>query len=170
MSRVHDPARSDDPAIRTAVDGALAGAPPDLLLRGIFDRLAQALRADHPDDWERRLDALSQLIQRAEAIWAPPTGGQSLEYVLRIVLDALLATGFALRPPTLPPEAAKILASFSTTPSGESQPGQDRVAALAAAQGVRPVVLLSDLASHAWPEDETADEFQAAVQAWRRGA
>jgi hypothetical protein len=122
MSRVHDPARSEDPVIRAAVDAALADASSALRLCGVVDRLAEALRADHPDDWETRLPEVWQLL-------------------------------------TSPQEAAG-------TPALSS----DRVAALAALQGVRPVSSLADLVSRVWPEDETADEFQEAVQAWRRGA
>lgn len=44
-----------------------------------------------------------------------------------------------------------------------------RIAALAAAQGMRPVENPEDLVFHDWPEDETADDFLAAVRAWRRG-
>ena len=44
-----------------------------------------------------------------------------------------------------------------------------RIAALAAAQGVRPVQNPEDLVFHEWPEDETADDFLAAIRAWRRG-
>ena len=39
---------------------------------------------------------------------------------------------------------------------------------LAARQGVRPVERFEDLLGDFWPEDETADEFIAAVREWRR--
>ncbi len=38
---------------------------------------------------------------------------------------------------------------------------------LAARQGVRPVTSFEDLLGDFWPEDETADEFIAAVREWR---
>ncbi len=44
-----------------------------------------------------------------------------------------------------------------------------RLAALAAAQGVSPVENPENLVFEDWPEDETADDFLAAVRAWRRG-
>ena len=39
---------------------------------------------------------------------------------------------------------------------------------LAAQQGVQPVTNFEDLLGDFWPEDETADEFIAAVRQWRR--
>jgi hypothetical protein len=39
---------------------------------------------------------------------------------------------------------------------------------LAAQQGVRPVTNFDDLLGDFWPEDETADDFIAAVRQWRR--
>ena len=39
---------------------------------------------------------------------------------------------------------------------------------LAARQGVRPVTNFDDLLGDFWPEDETADDFIAAVRQWRR--
>ena len=39
---------------------------------------------------------------------------------------------------------------------------------LAAQQGVEPIGDPTDLAGDFWPEDETADEFVAAVREWRR--
>ena len=39
--------------------------------------------------------------------------------------------------------------------------------AMAAAQGVRPVARFDDLLGDFWPDDETADEFIAAVRQWR---
>ena len=39
---------------------------------------------------------------------------------------------------------------------------------LAAEQGVRPVERFEDLLGDFWPEDETADDFIAAVREWRR--
>ena len=39
---------------------------------------------------------------------------------------------------------------------------------LAAEQGVKPVTDLKSLVADFWPEDETADDFIAAVRAWRR--
>ena len=39
---------------------------------------------------------------------------------------------------------------------------------LAARQGVQPVANFDDLLGDFWPEDETADEFIAAVRQWRR--
>jgi hypothetical protein len=48
-----------------------------------------------------------------------------------------------------------------------SQPPLD-LEALAAQQGVRPVTNLDDLFGDFWPEDESVDEFIAAVRQWRR--
>lgn len=48
-----------------------------------------------------------------------------------------------------------------------AQPKKD-LATLAAEQGVRPVTNFDDLLGDFWPEDETADEFAAAVRQWRR--
>ena len=39
---------------------------------------------------------------------------------------------------------------------------------LAAEQGVQPIENIDDLRGDFWPEDETADEFVAAVREWRR--
>ncbi len=39
---------------------------------------------------------------------------------------------------------------------------------LAAEQGVQPVTDFESLLGDFWPEDETADDFIAAVRAWRR--
>ena len=39
---------------------------------------------------------------------------------------------------------------------------------LAAQQGVKPMTNFEDLLGDFWPEDETADEFIAAVRQWRR--
>ena len=48
-------------------------------------------------------------------------------------------------------------------------PDEGRLEALAAAQGVAPVDDPQKLLGTFWPEDETADDFLAAVRAWRRG-
>ena len=48
-----------------------------------------------------------------------------------------------------------------------SQPQVD-LPTLAAQQGVGPVTNFDDLLGDFWPEDETADEFVAAVRQWRR--
>lgn len=48
-----------------------------------------------------------------------------------------------------------------------AQPKMD-LATLAAQQGIRPVTNFDDLLGAFWPEDETADEFIAAVRQWRR--
>lgn len=40
--------------------------------------------------------------------------------------------------------------------------------ALAAEQGVRPLGNLNELAGDFWPEDESVDDFIAAVREWRR--
>jgi hypothetical protein len=42
------------------------------------------------------------------------------------------------------------------------------LAALALSQGVRPITNFNDLLGDFWPEDETADQFVAAVREWRR--
>ncbi len=47
-----------------------------------------------------------------------------------------------------------------------AQPPRDLLA-LATEQGVRPVTDFDDLLGDFWPEDETADEFVAAVRRWR---
>jgi len=39
---------------------------------------------------------------------------------------------------------------------------------LAAEQGVRPIASLDDLRADFWPEDESIDDFLAAVREWRR--
>ncbi|HEY7066504.1 MAG TPA: hypothetical protein VII06_33840 [Chloroflexota bacterium] len=46
---------------------------------------------------------------------------------------------------------------------------QERLAALIAAQGFRPIENIDDLAFPDWPEDESADDVIAAVRAWREG-
>lgn len=53
---------------------------------------------------------------------------------------------------------------------GETFFGESTVdlARLAAQQGVEPVSNFADLLGDFWPEDETADEFIAAVRQWRR--
>ncbi len=40
--------------------------------------------------------------------------------------------------------------------------------ALAIAQGIGPITNFDDLLGDFWPEDETADQFVAAVREWRR--
>jgi hypothetical protein len=47
------------------------------------------------------------------------------------------------------------------------QPPMD-LPTLAASQGVQPVTNLNDLFGDFWPEDETTDQFVAAVREWRR--
>ena len=44
---------------------------------------------------------------------------------------------------------------------------QVRLEELAREQGVHPIEDPSSLVADVWPEDETADEIIAAVQAWR---
>ena len=44
---------------------------------------------------------------------------------------------------------------------------QRDLADLAAQQGVQPVMDFDDLLGDFWPEDETADDFIAAVRSWR---
>jgi hypothetical protein len=39
---------------------------------------------------------------------------------------------------------------------------------LAAEQGVKPIASIDDLRADFWPEDESIDEFLAAVREWRR--
>ena len=46
-----------------------------------------------------------------------------------------------------------------------SQADLDR---LIAAQGVKPVARFEDVLGDFWPEEESADEFIAAVREWRR--
>ena len=48
-----------------------------------------------------------------------------------------------------------------------AQPPKD-LATLAAEQGVRPVTDFDGLLGDFWPEQESADEFIAAVREWRR--
>ena len=48
-----------------------------------------------------------------------------------------------------------------------SQPQAD-LETLAAQQGVQPITNFEDLLGDFWPEDETADDFIAAVRQWRR--
>jgi hypothetical protein len=45
---------------------------------------------------------------------------------------------------------------------------RSNLATLAAEQGVRPVADFDELLGDFWPEDETPDEFAAAVRQWRR--
>ena len=54
--------------------------------------------------------------------------------------------------------------------SGQAFFGQPQadLQTLAARQGVHPVTNFDDLLGDFWPEDETADEFVAAVRQWRR--
>ena len=61
------------------------------------------------------------------------------------------------------------MARASTANSGKAV-GRVNVelAALARAQGVRPVKDWRKLRGDFWPEDETCDEFIAAVREWRR--
>lgn len=49
----------------------------------------------------------------------------------------------------------------------EAQPSRS-LKTLAALQGVKPVKDFNDLLGDFWPEEETADEFIAAVREWRR--
>jgi hypothetical protein len=69
------------------------------------------------------------------------------------------------------PAVARLAARMDplTMSGGEffSQPKKD-LATLAAEQGVRPVTNFDDLLGDFWSEDETADEFIAAVRQWRR--
>jgi hypothetical protein len=43
-----------------------------------------------------------------------------------------------------------------------------RLAALIASQGVRPVEHPDEFVFRDWPDDESIDDFLAAVRAWRR--
>lgn len=43
-----------------------------------------------------------------------------------------------------------------------------RLAALIAAQGVRPIENPEEFGFRDWPEDESVDDFLAAVREWRR--
>ena len=54
--------------------------------------------------------------------------------------------------------------------SGRTFFGQPRtdLRSLAAQQGVNPSVNFDDLLGDFWPDDETADEFVAALREWRR--
>ncbi len=56
---------------------------------------------------------------------------------------------------------------MATTADPRSE-GQTRLAALLAAQGVRPIENPETLIFPEWPEDESADDFIAAVREWRR--
>ncbi|MBI4603404.1 MAG: hypothetical protein HY721_15740 [Planctomycetes bacterium] len=40
--------------------------------------------------------------------------------------------------------------------------------AVIASQGVKPVIRFDDLLGDFWPQDESADDFTAAVREWRR--
>ena len=42
--------------------------------------------------------------------------------------------------------------------------------ALIQTQGIRPITNIAELAADFWPEDESADEFIAAVRGWRKGS
>jgi hypothetical protein len=46
--------------------------------------------------------------------------------------------------------------------------GEARLQALLDAQGVRPIEDPEQLVFPDWPEDETVDDFLAAVREWRR--
>ena len=48
-------------------------------------------------------------------------------------------------------------------------PGTD-LSTLLTQQGVQPVTRFEDLLGDFWPDDETADDFIAAVREWRREA
>jgi hypothetical protein len=82
-------------------------------------------------------------------------------------LRALLGDG----PPSEPSRAGDRLArrmgpllvsgrAFFAAPAAE-------LSALLAQQGAKPVTDFDDLLGDFWPEDETADEFIAAVRRWR---
>ena len=47
-------------------------------------------------------------------------------------------------------------------------PAEACLQALISAQGVRPIEDPEQLVFPEWPDDETADEFLAALQEWRR--
>jgi hypothetical protein len=142
MSQGHGQARGADPEIRPAVDTALDGAPAAPRLRAGLDQLAQALRAEHPADWETRLRKLWALALRAGEIWSPENR-----------LDGLERMVAAVRGP------GQSVTAMSPV---------ERLEALAAAQRVRPLDDPASLVFQDWPEDESADDFVTAVHEWRR--
>jgi hypothetical protein len=140
--------RSGDPAIRAVVDRVLTTAGAGPAFHALLDHIAEALRADHPTDWAQRIQRLWELVLAAGEVWTPGDGMKGLEYTLRVLIDELAGSGFAVssRP--------------ASTPQG-------RLAALIAAQGGQPVENIDDLAFPDWPEDESVDDFVATVRAWR---
>ncbi len=87
---------------------------------------------------------------------------EALAYLRRLLLEGEEATGTAM---------ARLAERMEPlTVSGReffSQPGVD-LAILAARQGVRPVANLDDLLGEFWPDEESVDEFIAAMRQWRR--
>ncbi|MHC4252674.1 MAG: hypothetical protein ACYS9X_26450 [Planctomycetota bacterium] len=80
-----------------------------------------------------------------------------------------------MKPESKPPAAGK---ANTSDPTARPAPqvahpfwtdGEKRsIEELAAEQGVKPITDLKLLRADFWPEDETADEFIAAVREWRR--
>jgi hypothetical protein len=144
MSTIHDPTRSADPVVRAAVDAMLADVTASRQVRAVLERVALALRAEHPSDWESRLRKLWSLALRAGEVWSPKDGMRGLDRMLAALAE---------------PEQ----------PDTSMSPAQ-HLEALAAAQGVRPIDDPASLVFEDWPEDESADDFIAAVRESRREA
>lgn len=159
MTQAREAFRSAEPAIRGAVDAVLAGSA-GAPVRALFDRLAEAVRDRHPDDWENRLERLWQLSLRAGEVWDSEDSVDALEAALHVFADALVASGFAV-------DARADTAPGDDSPCASSTPSP--LDALAAAQGVRPVQDIAEFAFPEWPAAETADDFVATVRAWREG-
>ena len=142
MSIIHDPADRADPAVRAAVDAVLADTPGSALARAALSRIAQGLRAEHPADWERRLQQLWALALQMGELWSPADERRGLERLLV----------------TLTTEQPRTVAASPA----------ERLEALAAAEGVQPIDDPASLVFTDWPDDEGADDFIAAVREWRR--
>ncbi len=86
-----------------------------------------------------------------EAPWLPST-------------DALSRPDGASAQDVVTPTPAEAASVASTDVNAPDPP---EVAVLAAAQGVRPIQSIDELASDIWPEDESMEEFLATLDVWR---
>ncbi len=102
------------------------------------------------------IEALHELVDQL----GEEQASQALIYLRRLLTDED-ATGVATAA-----LARRMQAPAVAGTSFLAQPART-LPALAAEQGVQPVSNFDDLLGDFWPEEETADEFIAAVRRWR---
>lgn len=103
-------------------------------------------------------DELHELVEQL----GDDGAAQALAYLRQLLNGEVVAEGTASAR-----LAARMEPSVMAGREFFSQPAVD-LETLAATQGVRPITNLDDLVGDFWPEDESVDDFVAAVRRWRR--